>query len=271
MELPHGTIIAPRPITADLAEVSADADVISTSRKTAGLARLPEFRNLRRVWMSGADAHTVALVCSLPGLRELALNDYRGQDLSAVANAVHLESLVVWHASKLASLTGIERLYSLRELIIGELTRPLPLDAVTLLENLETLSIEGSMYRPLVVPSLQPLASLARLQRLRIGVKVADRSLAPLRGLRRVRDVFIANGFPVEEFARLAAAWPGVESVSLAPVRPTHLACQQCGGTTVLLTGGRGLKCVTCDAAAIQRHVVRFERELKSAHVVRRG
>lgn len=271
VDLPHDRIVAPQPIAADLADVSPGADVISISRNTKGLFRLPEYRNLRRVWTTGLDAQTLTVVSSLPELRELVVYEYRERDLTAVARATALESLAVWYAPRLRSLAGVEHLRGLRELIVGDVRGPLPLDEVASLASLETMSMEGGMWRPLAVPSLQPLASLERVERLRIAsIKVEDQSLAPLRGLSRVRDVFIANQFPLEEFARLAAAWPEVKSESLHPVRPAGIECGKCRGKrTVLLTGGRGLKCDTCDAPAIDRHIARFERELKSTHVVR--
>ncbi len=77
--------------------------------------------------------------------------------------------------------------------------------------DLETLSIEGGMSdsRPLRVRSLDPLAGLTRLARLRLAsLRVADGGLAPLHGLLGLRDVFVADMFSPWEMRALATALP---------------------------------------------------------------
>ena len=258
-------ITAPSPIVVDVSALPRTAEVVSVTRLTKNLHHIARLANLRRVWASGLDAQHLASLGSLQA-EVLALQDVRVENLESIAHFIRLRSLALWNAPKLSSLRGVESLAHLEVFIVGDVKGPIELEPISRLNTVRTLSIEGGMYRSLRVPSLAPLRQLAQVERLRIAsIRVDDRSLEPLSSMTNLTELFIANAFSLAQFAALANALPNAPGDSLRPVRETHIPCSVCRSKTVLLTGGRGLKCTQCDASAIAKHVARFARAQTAA------
>jgi hypothetical protein len=208
-DMPHEEVLAPSPPLLDLSSVDMQAETVAVFGKAKNLTRLSEMPRLRHLWLSGVNEKQAVILKSLPDLASLVVHDWRLRSLEAFSGLAALEFLAVCGSGRLKSLHGIESLRNLRTLILQTMTGIEALDPLSALPHLEVLSIEGTFSRNLRLPSLQPLASLARLRRLRLaGVSVVDRSLRPLHGLANVRDIFIPDVFPRQQMRDLANALP---------------------------------------------------------------
>ena len=120
-----------------------------------------------------------------------------------------LASLAVTQSPKLKSLSGVESLGRLRELILSDNCGYRSVDEIADLTDLESLCLEGGFSKALTLETLQPLSGLGGLRTLRLAaLRVRDKSLHPLGSLQNLRDVFIAATFPAGELAWLAEALP---------------------------------------------------------------
>ena len=166
-------------------------------------------QSLEYLWVSGIREKEVAIVGGMTWLRRLVVHDLRVSTLQAFASLGRLRSLSVAGSPKIKSLNGLERLNGLTELILFDCCNYATIEQIAALASLETLCLEGGLSKPLTIESLEPLARLTELRRLRLAsIRVMDQSLRPLHGLDRLRDVFIAKMFPVSELRAAAAALP---------------------------------------------------------------
>jgi hypothetical protein len=180
----------------------------------------------------------------------LLVVDYRLETLEPFAAFPGLESLKIQGGFKANDLSPLSGLRTLRELVLS--TPP---------------GSDGS-GRVIDVHSLAPLAALASLERLvLIGVRPRDLDLAPLAGMKHLRELEISHvkEFTLEQYARLAAALPNTGGRTLTPHRtiPGVGLCRKCGGQQVLLNGAppraRKWLCPKCQQKLIAAHVARWE------------
>lgn len=219
-DLPSAELQAPSRPVRDLAEVASDVAVVATYGSAKGISRLPGFSHLRSLWISGLSEKVVPIVGRLQRLETLVVHDYRAPSFSGLASLGNLHSLAV-AGSRLRSLEGLERLAQLRQLLLVLVTGIDRLDPLAALTGLETLCIEGDFSTVLRLQTLQPLSTLRGLRRLRLAsLAVANRSLEPLHSLTQLREVFIADAFPPEEFRRLGAAVPRAAGEWLDSFKP---------------------------------------------------
>lgn len=208
-ELPAAETHAPLPPVRDLRDVADDAAVVATFGSAKQIERLAALPSLRHLWISGLPEKRVQLLSSLSGLSSLVVHGFRGPSLQPLSGLPQLERLVICGSSRPHSLDGIESLPKLRELLLVLVSGIHDLDPLSAVTGLTTLCVEGGFSKPLRLPSLQPLAPLRSLGRLRLAsIRIADRSLQPLHNLAALRDLFIADVFPPDEFRALAAALP---------------------------------------------------------------
>ncbi|MFN0135757.1 MAG: hypothetical protein ACKVS9_06520 [Phycisphaerae bacterium] len=234
----------------------------------AGVARLG---NLRRIVLHPIKPPHLIPLADLGArtrLDALWLGEIRVEALTALAEFPHLRHLSLHWAPKLANIDVLARLTKLETLALWDLPKLPNLDALGELPNLRELTIETAPGRdshgPQRFPSFSPLACLKNLERLKlVGIAAKDESLEPLHGLTKLRHVHLANAFPMEQFARLAAALPAARGNFAEPVvtLPGFVECTRCRARKVMLLGLRTrLKCPTCDSRQIAAHVAVFER-----------
>jgi hypothetical protein len=106
---------------------------------------------------------------------------------------------------------------------------------------------------------------LTRLRKLVLsGVIATDGDLVALGGLAALRQLAIGNMFPQEQFARLAARLPHLNTGFLAPfLRLDGHQCTKCGGEKVMLSGcdvpNPKVVCPSCHRKKFDETVARFE------------
>lgn len=209
MDISELQIIAPGPVAEDVTETFLRADTVAIFGRAKNLRRLQASPVLRHLWISGVNAPTAEIVGGLRGLTRLVMHDFRMANIGPLAALEHLRELAIAGSPKLRSLEGIERLPTLRSLVLFDCTNLSDIEPLTRLRNLETLCLEGGFSKHLSLKTLAPLAALVKLRRLRLAsVKVSDGSLRPLHRLRSLKQVFIARAFSPAEFRALGEALP---------------------------------------------------------------
>jgi len=189
-----------------------------------------------------------ALIADLdkPGL---SIFGYPFETLEPLAGLTKLEVLLVQDANRLRSLAGIESLRNLREFVMA--TAP---------------GSDGSGAF-IDIESFKPLATLDRLERgSTLHVRPRDGDIAPFMSMTGLKAIDIADvpAFPVEDYARLAAALPDATGRCLQSdfVIEGVGRCRKCQGQQVFLTGPapgtRRRLCPACDEKALSRHRARW-------------
>jgi hypothetical protein len=166
---------------------------------------------------------------------------------------VHLQMIHFPHVHNLEALRNLVHLEELR------------------IETLPSWDVSGKVQ---AVASFRPLATLERLRTLGLaGVLAEDRDLSPIGELQALRELWIGNLYPQEQYARLAGALPQARSPLLMPyLELRESKCRKCGSTKVMLTG-RDLPvprviCPVCRQRRFEETVRRFEEIKQSARQV---
>lgn len=180
------------------------------SRTRIDLRRFPELRDLSCQWDQVADS-----IHDVDSLHSLHLFSYDRQDLQPLAHLRDLTGVRMKERPAVRSLQGVEQLAwldtlaiqgaplsdldalaQLRSPVLRELTfthcRPLEdLHAVEACEGLVRLDVSECGR----ISSLAPIAGLSRLERLYLygSTAIEDGDLAPVLGLRRLRDFRMMN------------------------------------------------------------------------------
>lgn len=228
---------------------------------------LPTLSNVRTLWFQSKVTQPMfEAACAMPALEGLYV---KWSGITSLAPLAGLRTLTHFHLGGAPSATGLEALAALPGLVdleIHNVRAAADLGFVQGLGGLRALSLAGesNSLKPLVLPSLAPLAALAGLERLSLStLRVEDGSLAPLAALPKLRWLGLCNAFPMAEVARLAGRRPDVECDLFAPSSGpvASIACKKCKGKTLHQTTGKGLPwlCETCDAERLARHVAEFE------------
>jgi Leucine-rich repeat (LRR) protein len=196
-------------LAASIDEIPLDADAARISAKTRGLGALPTRRQLRRVSAHGVGERELQHIGLAAGLRQLQLYDSKVPDLRALAGLRALTTLRISVNARLASLDGIESLTNLQLVSTWSTPKLASIDALASLTDLRVLFLSGTMYGNIKLSSLKPLSNARRLVHLTLsGVRVKDRSLQPIAGLRSLQMVELPLHFPAEEFRMLERALP---------------------------------------------------------------
>jgi len=174
-----------------------------------GLQRLGGLKMLRA---HSVDQAFLDEIVALEGLEHLSLNRVTATDLSGLRRLPRLRRLDLSDATRIDALDWLPESPTLRSLAFENLPRVADLDALTSLASLTALGVEGSMWTPMRVASLSPLATMPNLRALFLtNTRVSDRSLAPLAGLANLQVLSCARFFPDSEFRALRAARPGLQ------------------------------------------------------------
>ena len=110
------------------------------------------------------------------------------------------------------------------------------------------------------VASFIPLGHLQDLEFLHLtNIKPDDESLKPLANLTHLKQLDIANFYPMSEFAQLSRKLQTTECTWFHPFLAVQksMSCKKCKKhTMVMLTGKRSpIMCTDCDAAKLDRHM----------------
>ncbi len=182
----------------------------------------------------------LAALTSFTGLRQLALCwNTKLEDISVLAAIEHLEVLVLSDTPKVHDLA--------------------PLAQCSLLSALE---FSGGIQSKNYAESLTPLAQMPSLEDLVLAnLKVETGGLRPLADCKRLRNLWVSNQFPTEDYAFLSVKLPNVQCNMFQPFVPLS---QPVGGKDAMIVGkGRGFLNSREDAVKIEKYKLKFA-ELQS-------
>lgn len=193
-----------------LEEVEEDTRVLHITGKTKSLERLPQLSKLRILAAHDIqDAH-FRLLCEATQITHLSANAFRLPTLEPIAALRNLEALELTDNTKFSSLEGLESLSRLKLLSLGNCPISASLEPIAACRELRYLWISSRYSKAMRTDSLAPLAELKYLERLRLtNVRVADKRLDVLTGLKYLVEIDLPNFFPRDQFTALAAALPG--------------------------------------------------------------
>lgn len=226
---------------------------------------LPTLHGVQRLWFSSrVPQELFDAACRMPGLTDLWIKWSGIATLDAVLNLRGLLHFHLGDSARLASLQPLAGLPQLRWLWVDGLAKIPDLEPLAHLQALEGLFVAGTESKPLVLPTLAPLARLEGLRWLQLGaLRPADNDLQPLAKLQALQYLGLPNRFAVEQFAQLAAQLPHTRCNWFEPYARQHAGnfrCPKCRQRGQVFTAGTPMRrlCPACDAPALAAHVVRF-------------
>jgi hypothetical protein len=242
----------------DVADIPDGATSVRLVEKVLNFEALPNRRGLTKLWCFGVDDRRLRILASCESLTQLFMNGLRVADLSPLARGLKLETLSLDTALKIQSLDWVAAHGDLKRLSITHFRSVTSLGPLAGLTQLQALAVAGSMWTRMTVESLAPLSNLTKLTFLHLtNLKPVDASLEPLHGLTALEELECANFYPMEEFAKLAAALRQTRCDWFEPcVRFPHVACKKCGQQELVLLTGMGARtlCRACDQKRVRKH-----------------
>ncbi len=216
-----------------------------------------------------ADLKNLVGLHQLP-LEHLELRWLSAPDLRDMPFPPSLISLRIWHSSKLKSLDGIGELPNLKTLELRENGQPLDISAISQLENLEELSIEGGYGAGQRIVSLFPLQNMKITTLVLSAIDGKELDLEPVARMSSLRTADIAPlNFEHVELAKVAAAKPWFfEALMDLETAKDGFAkrCAKCGDRKkmLFLRKKKWLWCEVCESKGLQRNLDYF-RDLVAA------
>jgi Leucine-rich repeat (LRR) protein len=209
------------PLVQSLDGVPDDTGVLTFLRQEKSHRGLGRLKRLRHLWAGRVNQEMLEEIAELPELEILRIKNMSATSLEPLAKNRKLKRLIIHGGNKVPDMEWVRGLPpTLEVLYLESHFRATEIGPLGELGQLKTLGLEGGMDRKLELKSLEPLSPLANLQYLFLAAtRVADKSLAPLRGLKKLRHLSCGAYFPDEEFVALAKALLGLDCSWIEMIR----------------------------------------------------
>ena len=201
------------PLVMTLDGVPDDAEELTLLRQDKSHRGLSRFKRLRHLWAGRVNQEMIEEISGLPELEILRIKNMSATSLEPLARNRKLKRLIVHGGNKVPDMEWTRELSpTLEVLLLESFFRATDIAPIGQLSQLRTLGLEGGIDRKLELKSLAPLAALSNLQYLLLAAtRVADKSLASLHGLKKLRHLSCGSYFPDAEFVALEKALPGLD------------------------------------------------------------
>ena len=201
------------PLVQTLDGVPDDAMELTLLRHEKSHRGLSRLKRLRHLWAGRVNQEMIDEISGLPELEILRIKNMSAASLEPLAHNRKLKRLIIHGGNKVPDMEWTRGLSpTLDVLHLESLFRATDIRPIGELSQLRTLGLEGGIDRKLELKSLEPLGRLANLQYLLLAAtRVADKSLVPLHGLKKLRHLTCGAYFPDTEFVALGKALPGLE------------------------------------------------------------
>lgn len=193
-------------------EIPATSDRAWIGRNKLNYRGLRERTGLRHLIASNVDQHFLDEIGELRELERLELEwPFVATDLSPLLRLQRLKFLSIDSPRRIANFEILTRLESLRTLLVTNAKKMTGLDWLAGADHLEVVGIEGGMWSPYTIPTLEPVGGLRSLRAfLATSTNLADRRLMPLAECPNLSFLGIACVAPRHEFMRLQQSAPGL-------------------------------------------------------------
>jgi hypothetical protein len=201
------------PLIMNLDDVSEDVERLCFLRQDKSCRGIADLKRLRTLWAGRANQEMIDAISELPDLEVLSIKGMSATSLEPLARNRKLKRLILIGGIKIPDMEWTLGLPPTVEVLFLEsFFRATEIDPLGQLTSLRTLGLEGGIDTKLRLKTLAPLSTLANLHYLFLaGTRVADKSLAPLRGLTGLRHLTCGTYFPDEEFIELKTSLPGLK------------------------------------------------------------
>lgn len=193
--------------------VPGDAEELTLLRDGKSHRGLSGFKRLKHLWAGRVNQEMIEEISDLPELEILRIKNMSATSLEPLARNRKLKRLIIHGGNKVPDMEWMRGLSPTLEVLhLESLFRATDIRPIGALTQLKTLGLEGGFDRKLELESLEPLGALSNLQYLFLAAtRVADRSLAPLHRLKKLRHLSCGAFFPDQEFVALKKALPGLD------------------------------------------------------------
>lgn len=195
---------------ASAAEIPPNAERAWIGRQNLNYRGIGERTKLRHLIASNVDQSFLNEIGELPELERLELEwPMVASDLAPLLRLSRLAFLSIDSPRKIDDFAPLLQIPSLRTLLITNPKKMANLDWLAEGHHLEVIGIEGGMWTPFKISTLEPLAGLQSLRAfLGTSTKLADQNLMPLAQCPNLAFLGIACAAPRDEFIRLQQARP---------------------------------------------------------------
>jgi Leucine-rich repeat (LRR) protein len=193
--------------------VPDDARELTLLRQDKSHRGLGRFKRLKHLWAGRVNQEMIEEISGLPELEILRIKNMSAASLEPLAQNRKLKRLIIKGGNKVPDMEWTRGLSPTLEVLhLGSFFRGTEIGPIGALSQLKTLGLEGGIDRKLELGSLEPLGTLSNLQYLFLAAaRVADKRLAPLQRLKKLRHLSCAAYFPDAEFVALQKALPGLD------------------------------------------------------------
>lgn len=162
-------------------------------------------------YIVGLSERDVPALASHLDVEFLCFYELRAANLSPLSGIGRLRHLKVSWDTKLTHLDGIAALSRLETLALVDTPKVRDLSPLEALTELSALEYSGGIWNKQRAASLEPLASLPRLEELVLtNLSVGSGGLRPLARCKALRILALSNQFDTEDYAYLSVALPDV-------------------------------------------------------------
>lgn len=210
-------------------------------------------------YVVGVNQHSFEHVLELVSARTIHFYEMRVADIGSLAGHPEIMELAIHWNTKMEDLTPIKSLPDLTHLVLEHTPGIHDLSALSECKNLEVLEYSGGMWSKNKAKSLEPLAQLSSLKKLRLlNLAVEHGGLKPIAALTHLEDLEVSNQFPAEEYAYLSVHLTDTACAHFAPyIKLEH----PIGGKDAMVVGSRKpFLNLEEDADKLTRYEEKFER-----------
>lgn len=167
--------------------------------------KLPQLNNLKYLWFnSKVNQIMFDAACRIPNLEGLYIKWSGIKDLSALQNSKHLAHLYIGSSSQIENIESLGEVKSLITLSLEQLDKISDFGVLSKLTQLEGLWIDGSVWGPQKIDTLEPVGHLINLRYFTAtNSKIITNSFDPLLKLKNLVRFDCSWNYPEEEFEKL--------------------------------------------------------------------
>ena len=192
-----------------ISEIHPNSERLHFYRKKKSHKGIKKLKATRELLAKQVDQDFLDEICELDSLNYLEMEVVTAPDISPLLNLSHLRYLKIYGLRNARDLSALTKITSLRKLFVENTKYLSDLDFLDIMQPLETIGIEGSMYTKQKIASLKPLSNLKSLQAIFLSsVQLTDKNLDYLASLPKLNYLSCARFAPKSSFESLRSLMP---------------------------------------------------------------
>ncbi len=178
--------------------------------RKAWLTILPGLDQLKYIWTGEkVNQEFFEVLCQVKNLEGLWMKWTSITDLASIAKLTQLKHLFIGSSSKITDPMPLASLKNLVTLHTESLKKITDFSFLKQMKGLEGLIIEGDMWTPQTMDSLEPVGHLKNLRYFKlVGVKVLDKDISPVTKLKKLENLDLHDRWMKEDYEKAFHALP---------------------------------------------------------------